>query len=58
MFYHAHVDGFTKQAKTIAEVQAWLDNLRSRVVGCELKVWRVIDNLAETKPCICGPVTA
>lgn len=58
MFYHAHVAGFTKQAKTVAEVQAWLDNLRSQVVGETLKVWRVVDCLAEAKPCICGPVTA
>lgn len=58
MFYHAHVAGFTKQAKSIAEVQAWLDNLRSQVVGETLKVWRVVDCLAETKPCIEGPVTA
>ena len=58
MFYHAYVAGYTKQAGTIAEVQEWLDNLRSRVVGDTLKVWRVVDNVAEVKPCICGPVTA
>lgn len=58
MFYHAHVAGFTKQAKTLSEVQEWLDSLRSRVVGETLNVWRVVDNLAEVKPCISGPVTA
>ena len=58
MFYHAHVDGFTKQAKTIAEVQTWLDGLRSGVVGQTLKVWRVVDCVAEVAPCICCPVTA
>ena len=58
MFYHAHVAGFTKQAKTLSEVQEWLDGLRSRVVGETLNVWRVVDNLAEVKPCISGPVTA
>lgn len=58
MFYHAHVAGFTKQAKTLSEVQEWLDGLQSRVVGETLNVWRVVDNLAEVKPCISGPVTA
>lgn len=58
MFYHAHVDGFTKQASTVEEMQVWLDGIRSRVVGKTLKVWRVVGNVAETNTCICGPVTA
>jgi len=57
-FYHAHVAGFTKHAGSIAEVQTWLDSLRGRVVGETLKVWRVVDCLADTTPCIHGPVTA
>ena len=56
-FYHAHVAGFTKHADSIAEVQTWLDSLRGRVVGETLKVWRVVDCLADATPCIHGPVT-
>ncbi len=57
VFYHAHVDGFTKQAKTVSEVQEWLDGIRHRVAGKTLKVWRVVDCLADANPCISGPVT-
>ena len=57
-FYHAHVDGFTKQADSIADVQSWIDGLRSQVAGAELKVWRVVDCVAEVTPCISGQVTA
>lgn len=57
-FYHVHVDGFTNQAKTVAEVQTWLDDIRHWVVGKELKVWRVVDCLADTDPCLVGLVSA
>ena len=57
MFYHAHVAGFMTQAKTISEVQDWLDHLRPQVAGETLKVWRVVNNISEYEPCISGPVT-
>ena len=57
-FYHAHVAGFTKHADSVAEVQTWIDSLRGRVVGETLKVWRVVDYVADATPCIHGPVTA
>jgi len=57
-FYHAHVAGFTKHADSVAEVQTWIDSLRGRVVGETLKVWRVVDCVADATPCIHGPVTA
>lgn len=58
IFYHAYVDGFMKQASTVAEIQNWLDGIRSNVVGCELKVTRVVDCLMDKEPCIKGIVTA
>lgn len=58
IFYHAHVAGFMKQADTIAEVQVWLDALRSRVVGEFLTVTRVVNCLADKAPILSGSVSA
>lgn len=58
IFYHAHVDGFMKQAETVAEIQVWLDNLRTKVVGCELTVHRIVNCLADREPIIRGMVSA
>lgn len=58
IFYHAHVAGFMKQADTIAEVQVWLDNLRARVVGEHLTVYRVVNCLADKAPILAGAVSA
>jgi hypothetical protein len=58
IFYHCYVDGYMKHAKSLADAQEWLDGIRHRVVGCELKIWRVVDCLADVDPVISGPVTA
>jgi len=58
IFYHAHVDGFMKQAKTVAEIQVWLDSLRTKVVGCELTVYRIVNCLSDREPIIRGMVSA
>jgi len=57
MFYHGYVAGYTKQASTVEELQAWLEGIRASVVGETLKVWRVVNSVAETKTCIEGLVT-
>ena len=57
IFYHAHVDGFTAQLNTIADVQTWLDKLRPQVAGHTIKVWKVTDCCVAKTTCIEGIVT-
>jgi len=57
-FYHAYCGGFEKQAKTLQEIQAWLDGKRRYCAGKELKVWKVTDCIVSRDPVIQGTVTA
>lgn len=54
--YHAQVAGFTKVG-SLEEIQNWLDGIRRRVAGENLRVWRVVDCLVDRHPCISGPVS-
>lgn len=37
--YKVHVDGYTWYVNTVAEIQARVDQFRSRIVGKTLTIW-------------------
>lgn len=58
IWYHGYVAGYSKEARSMEEMQQWLDGIRKWVVGDELTIYRVVGCLYDQKPIIRGAVSA